>query len=460
MASLKEVKQTGRRIWWIAGIAIAAVALIIGVCIFIFKSGFFYKKVDTGAVSFTMTDQMNEVVNESEMQKGYLHTKLLAVLQENRGIAPWILDWVVIPGTTRSVPGFQSGYVDTIDQILLLETYIQDGKKSSAEKLMKAIDAQLADEKGYLTAYAKVSELGLDNGSEGNTYEGNDIYEDRSFLLMEKAPASLQASSLYLRVLMDFYDKWGSEKLLEKIESLAELLAKSEGMPAYRAENREARATPIPVSEILAVTPTPTPTPDPEKQEERKLVFQEGLELPGLDLLAMKRASAIDPKYEKTYEEWLKLVKNGKVSDVLPLFAWMYVGDGNYTFYAGGDADVELVPSLYVILHLAEVGELDPDSYSWVQMQVLNTGFLYTKYNMFSGAATSEVEAYEAYPLVLELAVIKNDEALFKAAYNAMMRQYATLSSSQILHTLYRDVENSRIELRARENLLAEIFLR
>ena len=174
----------------------------------------------------------------------------------------------------------------------------------------------------------------------------------------------------------------------------------------------------------------------------------------------MKRASAIDPKYEKTYEEWLKLVKNGKVSDVLPLFAWMYVGDGNYTFYAGGDADVELVPSLYVILHLAEVGELDPDSYSWVQMQVLNTGFLYTKYNMFSGAATSEVEAYEAYPLVLELAVIKNDEALFKAAYNAMMRQYATLSSSQILHTLYRDVENSRIELRARENLLAEIFLR
>lgn len=458
MSSLREVKNKNKKIWWIAGIAVLAVALIVGAWIFISKSGFFYKKVDTGAVSYTLTTPMHEVVNESDMQRGYMYTRLLEVLQSNRGVSPWILKWVVVPGTTRSVPGFQSKYVDSLDQVLLLQTYVLEGKKSSAEKLMKAIDAQLTNEKGYLIEYTTVEKLALDT-ADASTYEGNDLYEEASFLLEKEAPVSLQATTCYLRVLMDYYDKWGNEALLDRIEKLADLLSKTEKLSGSRAEDRAARATPIPVGEILDATPTPTPEPDEDAQK-GQLVTQEGLELAGLDLLAMKRAGVIDGKYEKTYEEWLSIVKNGKISDTLPLYAWIYLGNGNYTFYAGGNADVELVPSLYTMLHLAEVGELDGQSYSWVQAQLLNTGFLYTRYNMLSGDAASSVEAYEAYPLVLRLATIKNDEALFASAYRAMMRQYATLNTSQILYTLFRDVEDSRIELNARENLLAEIFLR
>lgn len=459
MASLKEVKNNNKKIFWIVGIAVAALALIIGGWFFLSRTSLFYKKVDTGNVSYNMTTPMHEIVNSSDMQKGYMYTRVLEVLQKNRGVDPWILDWVVIPGTTRDVPGFQTQYVDAYDQVLLLETYILEGKKSDAQKLIKAIDEKLTDPNGYLMEYRPVADLSPDTSGASATYDGNELYEDASCLLKNNGEASLQATAGYLRALMNYYDKWGNAELLTKIEDLAKLLFKTEKLEDFRAEDRLSRPTPIPVSEIMETTPTPEPAPD-EKEGTDKLVSLEGLEIAGMDLLAMKRAATIFPEYAKKYDEWLSIVKGAQISEVLPLYAWMYTGDGNYAYYAGSNTEVELIPSLYTMVHLAEVGELDPLSYSWIQTTLLNTGFLYTRYDMLSGDAATTVEAYEAYPLVLRLAVIKDDEALFTSAYTAMMRQYATLSSSQILYTLFRDVEDSRIELAARENLLAQIYLR
>ena len=62
--------------------------------------------------------------------------------------------------------------------------------------------------------------------------------------------------------------------------------------------------------------------------------------------------------------------------------------------------------------------------------------------------------------MVLRLAVIAEDEALFKATYQVMMRKYSTLDTSQVLYTFFRSVADQRIALYARENLLLQIFLR
>ena len=78
---------------------------------------------------------------------------------------------------------------------------------------------------------------------------------------------------------------------------------------------------------------------------------------------------------------------------------------------------------------------------------------------MMSGAP-SETEASEAYPLVLYLAVIKGDNDLFAATYNAMMRNYATLDTSVALYDFFRNADDSRIAVYARENLLMELILR
>ena len=180
-----------------------------------------------------------------------------------------------------------------------------------------------------------------------------------------------------------------------------------------------------------------------------------------MDLDALRRASVLFPRFQEKYESILKKVQGGRVSETLPLYAWMYLSDGNYTYYSGSQGNVELIPSLYTMVHLAEVGQMDQEAYAWISARIYNGGSLYTHYNMFDGEAdSSSEEAVEAYPLVLRLAVIAKDEALFKATYQVLMRKYSTLSTSQVLYTFYRSVAEQRIALYARENLLLQIFLR
>lgn len=459
MSFLKEVKQNNRRIPWGIVIVIAIIAVVGTGAFFLLKSDFFYKKIDTSAKEYKVTAEMNSVMQESELQTGYMFSRMSQVLSENRGIEPWLLSWVVVPGTTRSVPGYQSQYVDAFEQVLLLENYILSGKKSDAEKLMKAIDAKLMNEEGLLVNFAKPETLDVDTSSATATYEHNDEFENSAYVLMEQPAVSMQASTTYLRALMDYYDKWGNEALLKKIEELAEHVFAKEKYVAYRAADQMARPTPLPVSEILDVTPTPSPTPS-EGEPENKLVQKEGIELAAMDLDALRRASALFPRFQDKYESILKKVQEGRVSDSVPLYAWMYVGDGNYTYYSGSRENVELVPSLYTIVHLAEVGKMDQSAYAWVSSKIYNGGFLYTHYSIFDGEADSSVEAVEAYPLVLRLAVIAEDESLFKATYQVMMRKYSTLDTSQVLYTFFRSVADQRIALYARENLLLQIFLR
>ncbi len=457
MSFLKEVKQSNRRIWWRAGIAVAVLAVVGTAGYFLWKSDLFYKKINTGAKEYTVNTEMNQLMQESVLQTGYMSSRMKQVLMENRGMDPWMLSWVIVPGTTRSVPGYQSEYVDTFEQVLLLENYVQGGKKSSAETLMKAIEANLVSEDGRLLNYAKADSLGVDTSSATATYDPNNDYEESAYPLMEKPAVSMQATTTYLRVLLDYYDKWGNQKLLQRIEELSDRVFEAETVTSYRATDGKVRPTPMPVSEIVTLTPTPTPK---DEQPAEKLVGQQGMELSAMDLDALRRVSEIWPKYKEKYESILTRVKDGRMSGTLPLYAWVCRSDGNYTYYAGSQGDMELIPSLYTMVHLAEVGELDKESYAWVSSKIYNSGMLYTKYNLFSGDAATSDEAVEAYPLVLRLAVISGDYNLFSATYNILMKDYSTLDTSQVLYTFYRNVPEQRIALYARENLLLLLYLR
>ena len=457
MSFLKEVKQSNRRIWWRAGIAAAVLAVVGTAGYFLWKSDLFYKKINTDAKEFTVNTEMNQLIQESDLQTGYMTSRMKQVLMENRGMDPFMLSWVVVPGTTRSVPGYQSEYVDTFEQVLLLENYVLSGKKSNAETLMKAIEENLVSEDGRLMNYAKADSLGVDTSSASATYDPNNDYEETAYPLMQAPTVSMQATTTYLRVLLDYYDKWGSQKLLQRIEELAERVFEAESVTAYRETDGKVRPTPMPVSEIVTVTPTPTPK---EEQPVEKLVGQQGLELSAMDLDALRRVSEMWPKYKEKYETILTRVKGGRLSESLPLYAWVCGNDGNYTYYAGSQGDMELIPSLYTMVHLAEVGELDKESYAWISSKIYNAGMLYTKYNLFSGDAVGSEEAVEAYPLVLRLAVINGDSGLFAATYKILMKDYSTLDTSQVLYTFYRNVPEQRIALYARENLLLLLYLR
>ena len=100
------------------------------------------------------------------------------LLSENRLMDPWVLSWYVIPGTTRSVPAMESAYVDSFDQVLLLESYGKDGKRSKAESLIKAIDDYLTDSSGYLLAFRKADDLAY--GSDREKTESCKQNEDQA----------------------------------------------------------------------------------------------------------------------------------------------------------------------------------------------------------------------------------------------------------------------------------------
>ena len=462
MTSVKYSNKKFRKIFMISGIAVAAVVLVSVGIWFLIRNGVFYKKEDTAGNDYSMSTEMSHVISESAIHKGYMFSRTTKLLSEDRKTEPWVLSWYVIPGTTRSVPAMESAYVDTFDQILLLESYILEGKRSKADALIDAINQSLTDESGLLLSFRKADDL-INNDREKE--EPGLPYEDPSFLLLEESPVSMKASTRYLRALLDYYDKWGSSKQLERIETLAEKIFSAGEMSSYRSADQAAMPTPIPVTEKSLVTPFPEDegsgeNGETEDGERSKLIEMTGIELSSLDLDALRRASVLLPKYQSRYEEMVSVVKEGKISRDLPLYAWTYSEEGGYMYYTGSAGDVELVPSLYVMVYLAEIGQLDTDGYAWVSEQLYNTGFLYTSYTMMSGLASSDKEASEAYPLVMYLALIKGDDDLFTAAYSAMMRQYATLSTSPALYTFYRDVEDSRVAVYARENLLAELFIK
>lgn len=451
LTSVKYNNNNLKKILTISGIVAGAVALIVAGVILVQRSGILTKKKDTDRKTYKMTSEMSQVTLASDIHTGYMFSRTTKLLMEDRMTDPWVLSWYIIPGTTRSVPKMQSEYVDAFDQVLLLETYIEEGKRSQAEALKKAIDQDLLMDNGLLRSY-----LVKPDPNESEELKAERItYEDPVKEKSETSSVSMTASYRYLRALLNYYDKWGNSALLDQIEDLTSKLYASEFQTSYKAADQMARPTPIPVTEKSMVTPVPE-----EETEPTGVVSLEGVELSSLDLEALRRAAVLFPEQKEKYEELVKIVKEGRISDTLPLYAWMYLRDGEYAYYAGSEMNVDLVPSLYVMVYLAEIGEFDSQGYAWVAEKIYNDGYLFSSYNMMSGEASSEVEAAEAYPLVLYLSIIKGDEDLFAVTYTAMMRQYATLSSSDALYTFFRDVENSRVAVFARENLLMKLILR
>ena len=185
MPALTSVKYSNKKVKKIVTVSVIAVVLVVAAVFgvkLLLDNGVFSKKEDTAGNSFTMTDEMSQIVSESDLHKGYMFSRVTKILSEDPKMSPWILSWYVLPGTTRSVPEMQSAYVDTFDQILLLESYVREGKRSSAKTMIDAIDTSLTDESGYLLKFKKADELISED--QRPQVETNDIFEDQSNLLL------------------------------------------------------------------------------------------------------------------------------------------------------------------------------------------------------------------------------------------------------------------------------------
>jgi hypothetical protein len=334
----------------------------------------------------------------------------------------------------------QSQYLEATDQILLLRLYVAQGEKKSAKILLKAIEKDFTDDNGNIVGHRLITGI----SSISDSAPKNDYFPEMEDPDLT-AGVSLEANCAYLRALLEYYSKWGTQEDWTRIEELASLIYTDGQFLHDRVFD------PLQSTDILVGMEDSEAFLDanPEISE-----AYPALMLSALDLEAFRMLAEADEKYRSMYDDALALVEGGMLTEDLPLFSLAYSEEsGGYVFFIGKEAEIQLVPSLKTMLHLAEVGKLPKESLTWVKEQIFNSGFLYERYDIISGNPTSEIEETEAYGLVLQIAAAAGDTDLYVRTLSRLERSLATLDSSAVKYLIFRSVGSKRNMITAKDNL-------
>ena len=426
------------RIIYIAIPAALVLAALVALYL-LFANGFFYKRHDIGAVQRTSGEDIRTVINASPVSASGLAARTSALLRTSAQTDPYVVSWYELPGSIKSQPALLSEYLLASDQILLLRSYITADKKDAAKSLSDSIERDFTGENGYLVPCLKSSDVLSGQNSPFQT--------DISYDELPAGTYSFEETVAYLRALLEYYAKWGSESDWTRINAIAGLLA-SDGN-VFPEDLTLIGTTPAPVitgekSDVVSL---------PEDQIASEGSYS-GVLLSGLDLEVFRMLAVIDAKYQPLYDKAVEIVSGGYISSQLPLFAYAYTqSTGGYTYTSGNATGVDLVSSLKVILHLAEEGKAPAASLAWIKEQLYNQGILYKTYDVITGEAISEEECTEGYGIILQIARAADDPNLFDAALSCTENHLATKSNSAAVGAIYRNTDSSRIVVYAKDNL-------
>lgn len=433
-------RKFGKNLKWFVLIPVTILLVLSIVLFIIFREQLFYKRIDYPVQKYAPTEEMLNAIDREGYVPSYMLAKTKKLLINKQGTSPYILSWYLLPGQLESMTAGQSQYLEATDQILLLRLYVAKGDKKSCKTLMKAINKDFTDDNGNIVGYRFISEIGaISDSAPKNEYRLEMENPDMT------GGVSLEANCAYLRALLEYYSKWGTLKDWERIEELAALIYSDGHFLHDRVFD------PLQPTDILVGLDDSQAYLDanPEISEAYPTLM-----ISALDVQAFRMLAEADEKYRPMYDDALALIEGGLLSDNLPLFALASSeAYGGYIFYTGKEAEVQLVPSLKIMLHLAEVGKLPKESLAWVKEQLFNSGYLYVSYDIISGNPTSEIEATEAYGLVLQIAATAGDTDLYLRTLSRLERSLATAKSSPAQYMIFRNAENKRYQVTAEDNL-------
>ena len=423
----------------------AALVLVAGaVVLILYLNHFFYKRANFAVDYVGISEDMSEALTDTAIDNDALLSRTITLLQDKTGVAPYIVDWYMIPGSISSETALASTNLVAEDQILLLRAYIEANRKADAKELLKAIDEDFVSEDGYIVQSIPVSQVtditvGTDSVYDLETVTSTDSLED---------------TIAYLGALLLYYDKWGVPSDFTRIEKYADLLYSESGS---FIQNQE----------VILLTPTPYAIGEgqdileaaEETEAETEVVGSLWtLPLSSLDLDVFRMLASYDSKYQVMYDHALAILQGGVISSDIPLYASSYQQDEeNYVYTSGDEYQFDLVSSLTVMLHLASEDALPTDSVAWVREHLYNEGILYQTYDVISGQAVSEEESTEAYGLLLQIAIETDDLTLYTKTLDAIVRNLATSSKSAAFSSVYRRTDANRVTIYAKDNL--EVYL-
>jgi len=422
----------------ITGLILAAGAVILTM----YLTGFFYNRKDVQVKLGTAGAEIAALSKDTKIVKSDMLSRTLSLLRDQTKTSPFVVSWYVLPGSISTVTSLESEYITAQDQVNLLRCYVASGNKNSAADLENAIAKYFMSDNGYLVPVRKISEISLFKTPQP-VFPANADYEE----LPAMSAYSMEATIGYLRALLEYYQKWGQSSDWSRIVNLAAILYSADAV----------------FSEDLAITVLATPTPiglNPDTTPADGQIPSGGtvttITLASLDLEVFRILSSTDSKYQPMYDKALAILSGAMISDDLPLYAVGYTqSSAGYAFYNGDKAQVDLALSLKVALHLAEAGVVPQKTLLWIKEQLYNEGILYQDYDLISGQASSNIESVESYGILLQIARVTNDSELYSKVLGCLEGHLATNTASAARSAIFRQMDNSRVAVYAKDNLQA-----
>ena len=386
------------------------------------------------AASFAATIQPEEVKK--------IEVRLQNILMTDVGFVSWYQQ----ANTELGLPAQWSGEWIAQDQLLYGFWLAEQGRKTSFDQWNKQFRTYFLSPRGLVYPVRnKVGDdplemmTGLDSGTQLEPAADDS----------ESWPDSL----LYLRVLALAYAKWPSDSLNQEETGLAGVLAQVIGT-GLAPDQLVAIPTSAPTQDPAA-TPTPRPEPTTE-QEAASYAGDPVIRLAALDLLALKALAELDPTLENRYAEAVSLVQEGLISEALPLYAYGFAtSQQGYVRFIRPTPVIDLQESLACALHLAEIGQLDPRTLSWLLEHLLNDNVLYTTYHITQGQPSTAEESLAGLALTARIARIAGHEPLYRQAVERLSWHRATSPTSSVLDAVFRQDSQGVVTMTARDNILA-----
>ena len=430
--------RTGLRV---AIIAAAVLLVTFGVLLFVFRDRIFVRGLKPDAARAVPTEEMLAAVEAGGFRPDLQRSRMTKIMIKDPETSPYILSWLLLPGQLNSMTPAQSAYIDVTDQALLMRLYIARGDRKSAKQLSDAIARDFSDDSGGLLGTRPIEEIeGLRGKAPTEAYAPELEPADRV------TGTSLEAECAYLRALLEYTGRWGGVPEWERIQTLANVIYS----PQSGFYNDHVVVPDTRSDWIVGLT-------DYEEFKKEMAVEPEtfrAMKLCALDLRALEILANADASYEPMFEDALRIVREGQISEDVPLFALAYSEEGgDYVYSTGAEARVDAVSSLRTMLHLSEVGALPTASLSWIREQIFNLGYIYTQYDIINGIAASDVEATEAYGLILGIAVAEGDYDLYVRTLARVSRSLATLDTSPARNMIFRKASERRNMTTAADNL-------
>lgn len=387
----------------------------------------------------------SDIAADNNIVSDYLFGRSKNLLVAKGGDGILVSTTYTIAGRLVTQEAENSGIYELTDQALLLKCYVRSGDRANAVSLKNEVinRFRLADGAYKTFVYAD---------------------EDKN----NEEIITVAASVEWLDAMMEYYVTYGNNDDYKEICHLAGILFDSEGrlLPEQISVAKYAESLYVSLEDISDIDATQegsleqmygTLTGDTEGADTQIDELEEEVEgvlLSNINLRLIRDLENNSILPQGSYDRALQSVKDGFAGAGYAFYAYAVTGSmdsGDYIYSGRSTGSFDIVHNVRTMRNLAEVGELDGESFAEFKSMVMNNGRIYTSYVIMTGNYSGR-EALNAYADGLLLAYFMGDTNLYDRLAGTLGMRVATKSTSPALYMIFRE-ENDRYVFYSRENL-------